>query len=85
MSDILDSVLDPRISPLRQFEAGSNPLTKVPSQLARFPLLNYIDLNQNAITFVPSNAFNFSLATLNFLNLRLNPINLIQDGAFQGS
>jgi Leucine-rich repeat (LRR) protein len=61
-----------------------NQLTRVPSQLPQFALLNSIDLRNNLISNVEANAFNFSTATLTSLSLSSNPISSIQEGAFQG-
>ena len=85
-SDILNTMITwPRVSPLRRLEMQSNRLTKVPTQVTQFPLLNYIDLSSNAITSIESSAaFNFSVATLTYLSLKNNKITYIQDGAFQG-
>jgi len=63
----------------------NNRLTKVPTQVAQFPLLNYIDFGNNQIAAIESaGAFNFSVATLTYLSLKNNRITFIQDGAFQG-
>ena len=83
-SQILDTMLSwPRASPLRLLDMFNNRLTRVPSQLPKFPMLNNIDLSYNQIASIKSNTFNFS-STLSSLNLNFNPISSIQKGAFQG-
>ena len=86
-NDILETMITwPRVSPLRHLEMQNNRLTKVPTQVAQFPLLNYIDFSNNQIAAIESaGAFNFSVATLTYLSLKNNRIIFIQDGAFQGS
>lgn len=84
-SQILDTMLSwPGVSPLRLLDMLDNRLTRVPSQLPQFVLLNSIDLSNNLITNVEANAFNFSTATLTSLSLSSNSISSIQEGAFQG-
>ena len=81
---ILDTMLSwPRASPLRLLDMFNNRLTRVPSQLPKFPMVNNIDLSYNQIASIKSNTFNFS-STLTSLNLNFNPISSIQKGAFQG-
>lgn len=85
-SQILDTMLSwPGVSPLRLLDMLGNRLTRVPSQLPQFVLLNSIDLSNNLITNVEANAFNFSTATLASLSLSSNSISSIQEGAFQGN
>ena len=85
-SEILNTMLSwPGVSPLRSVNFYYNSLTRIPSELSLFPLLNTIRLDNNAISSISTNAFNFSTATLTSLNLDSNQITAIQDGAFQGT
>lgn len=85
-SQILDTMLSfPGVSPLRLLDMYDNRLSRVPSQLPQFVLLNSIDLSYNLITNVEYNAFNFSTATLTSLILSRKSISSIEEGAFQGN
>ena len=84
-SQILNKLISwPRVSPLRLLDFSFNRLTRVPTQLPQFSMLNNIDLSNNQIISIESNAFNFSSSTLTSLSLSSNPITTIEEGAFQG-
>ena len=84
-SEILDKMIQwPRVSSLRRLELSNNRLTRVPSQLSQFQMLNYVDLSANQISSIEANAFNL-VTTFNTINLASNPITSIQDEAFKGN
>ena len=83
-SQILDKMISwPRVSPLRRLDLSSNRLTRIPTQLTKFPMLNYIELGGNQIASIEAKAFNLE-TTFTSLNLNSNPIASVEEGAFQG-
>ena len=89
VNDILDVFLAPtsRASPLGNINLATNFLTKVPSQIPSFRLLQNANLAFNSITSIGNKAFSFSAAA-DLLDLRsdsrLTQINSIEVGAFLG-
>lgn len=86
MSDILDYFLAPttRANPLGYVNLGANPLTQVPYQLPYFRELRTIGLGSNSITNIKTKAFSYN-RLCDLLDLRINSINTIAAGAFQGA
>ena len=86
LSDILDFFLAPtsRANPLGYVNLGANPLTQVPYQLPYFRELRTIGLGSNSITDIKHKAFSYN-RLCDLLDLRINSINTIAAGAFQGA
>ena len=100
MSEILYVLITwPRVSPLRRVHFEYTELTRVPSQFShQFPLLNEIDMTENADdgVIVKAGDFNFSVAICHIIDLsgwvssanniytNLGGVKSIQNGAFQG-
>lgn len=84
-SEILNAFLAPNVSSVSRIELAGNYLTRIPSQLPLFDLLDWAYFNRNDFngTAIPSGTFNFS-AQLKYLNLYNVSITSIEAGAFQG-
>jgi hypothetical protein len=83
-SQILDKMISwPRVSPLRRLDFSSNQLTRIPTQLPKFPMLNYVSLDGNQIASIDTKAFDLE-TTFTSLTLNNNPITSVKEGAFQG-
>ena len=82
-SEILQSFLQPGISPLSWLQLAINGLTVVPTEIAQFPQLRELGLDRQGVQMltVPQNAFPNSLI---FLDLSFNGIPSIEPGALNG-
>jgi len=82
-SEILQSFLQPGISPLSWLALGINGLTAVPTEIAQFPQLRVLGLNAQGVQFlmVPQNAFPSPII---YLDLSYNGITSIEPGALNG-
>ena len=84
VSEILEAYLaTPDVSPLLELDLSENNLSRIPSQLSRFPHLVYVDFKLNNITYIQSGSFNFTDPIIE-LHLEKNELNHIEPGAFQG-
>ena len=82
LSTILNVFLSPGISPVTQLDASYNKLTKIPSQIPNFTSLQFIQLNSNQITSIPSGTFNYPSTTYLMVDLSWNQIRDISSCAF---
>jgi len=86
-SSILDKFLAPGLSPVFEIRAHGNQLTKVPSQISKFPALSSVSFRDNRITAIPygnGTAFlknNITNAKIE-IRLEMNQISSIPSGAF---
>ena len=87
ISRILDAFLASSISPLGSIFLEGNRLTRVPSQLNKFPRLSWIDLKANRIQTIHKGAFNFTVQpgiSGCQIGLESNNLSHIEQGAFDG-
>ena len=83
VSQVLESFLQPEISPVSAIQLCCNGLANVPPEIARFPQLQSLNLDQNeAIGTIPSDAFPDSLT---FLDSYFNGVTQVEPGALKGS
>ena len=84
VSDILDVfVTTPDISPMIIFDAHTNQLTRIPSQIKLLNDLISINFYKNSITSVESGTFKFNDKGW-FLDLGANKLTTIPPGTFKG-
>lgn len=74
---------------IQYIDMGVNNLTALPNNIASFPTLNHLDLQENSITFIPSGSLVFTSPVVQ-LNLRGQTFGIdntltIETGAFQGT
>ena len=77
MSKVLEAFLVSGVSPLVEFKAAENSLTRVPQQLEKFPKLSLIDLSHNNIKTIT--CFSFLTASDVEINLNYNEITTVED------
>lgn len=82
MNHILNAFLFPGISPVYSIQAQFNRLTKVPTQISKFPSLSFVYLDYNAISEIPGKRFLNTTNGTVYITLVKNRITSVPLGAF---